>query len=181
MAERTRSRSSERDLLLVWTLGTFHAAALIVALVLVLYVSGGLATVLTSLSTLAGLALFSSLWLTTVWSAQRTLRGTFTATLRPSLPVRTMIARAAWRGGLNGVAFLAFLGLILAISAALSGEFGLVLFGAMLFATLGAAFAFLLGYVFGLLFAGIDILLVSATRAILEDSGKRVGHRSVPM
>ena len=158
---------------MVWTLGTFHAATLIVTLVLVLYVTGGLVGVLTSLSTVAGLALFSALWLTTVWSAHRTLRGVFTGTLRTSVPVRTMIPRAAWQGGVNGVAFLAFLALILAISAALNGAVGLVLFGAVLFATLGVVFAFLLGYVFGVLFVCIDILLVSATRAILEDSSKK--------
>ncbi|MEA2633738.1 MAG: hypothetical protein QOH92_505, partial [Chloroflexota bacterium] len=52
--------------LVVFALGTFHAAVLIVALVLVLYAAGGLAPLLSSLSTIAGLALFCALWLTTV-------------------------------------------------------------------------------------------------------------------
>ncbi len=106
---------------MVFTLGTFHAATLIASLVLVLYVTGALTSLLSSLSTIAGLALFGALWLTTVWSAHRTLRGTFTATMRAPLPVGTMIKRATWNGGINGVAFLGLSGLILAISSALNG------------------------------------------------------------
>jgi hypothetical protein len=170
MAELAR----ERNLLVVAALGTFHAAALVVALVLVLYATDALPSLLSSLSTIAGLALFSALWLTTVWSAHRTLRGAFTATLRTSLPVRTMIERATWNGGVNGVAFLAFLGLILAISSGVNGALGIVIFGALFFATLGAAAAFVLGCLVGLLFVAIDIALVTATHAILDDSGKRL-------
>ncbi len=166
--------SRERNLLVVVALGTFHAAALIVALVLVLYATGALPSLLSSLSTIAGLALFSALWLTTVWSAHRTLRGAFRATLRTSLPVRTMIERATWNGGVNGIAFLAFMGLILAISSAINGALGIVVFGALFFATVGAVAAFLLGCLFGLLFVAIDIALVTATRAILDDSSKRL-------
>jgi hypothetical protein len=44
----------------------------------------------------------------------------------------------------------------------------------LFFATVGAVAAFLLGCVFGLLFLAIDIALVTATRAILNDSGKRL-------
>jgi hypothetical protein len=170
MAELAR----ERNLLVVAALGTFHAAALVVALVLVLYATDALPSLLSSLSTIAGLALFSALWLTTVWSAHRTLRGAFTATLRTSLPVRTMIERATWNGGVNGVAFLASLGLILAISSGVNGALGIVIFGALFFATLGAAAAFVLGCLVGLLFVAIDIALVTATHAILDDSGKRL-------
>ena len=95
-----------------------------------------------------------------------------TATLR-TLPVGTIIERAAWNGGVNGVAFLAFLGLILAISSALNGALGIVAFGALVFATLGAVAAFLLGLVFGLLFVAIDMALITATRAILDDKKSR--------
>jgi hypothetical protein len=155
--------------LVVFALGTFHAAALIVALVLVLYAAGGLAPLLSSLSTIAGLALFSALWLTTVWSTHRTLRGAFTVAPWTSVPLSTMIPRAAWRGGVNGVAFLACLGLILAISSAFNGDVGVVGFGFAIFATIGAAFAFVVGLVLGLVFAVVDLALVSATRAILNN------------
>jgi hypothetical protein len=92
----------ERNQLVVFALGTFHAAVLIVAVVLVLYAAGGLAPLLSSLSTIAGLALFCALWLTTVWSTHRTLRGAFTVAPWTSVPLGIMIPRAAWRGGVNG-------------------------------------------------------------------------------
>jgi hypothetical protein len=85
-----------------------------------------------------------------------------------------MIPRAAWRGGVNGVAFLACLGVILAISSAFNGDVGVVGFGALFFLTVGAAFAFVIGLVLGLLFAGVDLALVSATRAILNDRSRRL-------
>jgi len=170
MAERA---IRDRNLLVVFTLGTFHAAALIAALVVILYASGGLAPLLSSLSTIAGLALFSALWLTTVWSAGRTLRGAFTVAPWTSVPLGIMIPRAAWRGGVNGVVFLACVGVILAISSAFNGDLGVVGFGALIFLTVGAAFAFVIGLVLGLLFAGIDLALVSATRAILDEKKSR--------
>jgi hypothetical protein len=157
----------------VFTLGTFHAAALIAALVVILYASGGLAPLLSSLSTIAGLALFSALWLTTVWSTGRTLRGALTVAPWTSVPLGIMIPRAAWRGGVNGVVFLVCLGVILAISSAFNGDVGVVGFGALIFLTVGAAFAFVIGLVVGLLFAGLDLALVSATRAILDEKKSR--------
>ena len=166
--------SRERNLLLVVALGTFHAAALIVVLVLVLYATGELSSLLISLNTITGLALFGALWVTTVWSAHRTLRGAFAETLRTSLPVGTVIARATWNGGVNGVAFLAFLALILAIASVVNRAFGILVFGAFFLATIGAVAAFLLGCVIGLLFVVIDIALVTATRAILDDASKRL-------
>lgn len=170
MADVTRRES---NLLVAVALGTFHAAVLIVGLVLVLYATGALASVLSSLSTIAGLALFGALWVTTVWSAHRTLRGAFTPTLRASVPVQTVIERAVWNGGLNGVAFLAFVGLILAISSVANEALSFLVFGALVFATLGAVAALVLGFLFGLLFVAIDITLVTATRAMLNDEESR--------
>src|SRR5712672_471011 len=123
--------------LVVFALGTFHAAALIAALVAILYASGGLAPLLSSLSTIAGLALFSALWLATVWSTGRTLRGAFTVAPWTSVPLGIMIPRAAWRGGVNGVVFLVCLGVILGISSAFNGDAGVVGFGALIFLTVG--------------------------------------------
>ena len=169
MAERA---IRERNLLVIFTLGTFHAAVLIAVLVAVLYANGGLASLLSGLSTIAGLALFGALWLTTVWSTNRTLRGAFTVAPWTSVPVDTLIARAAWRGGVNGVMFLACVGLILAISAAFNGDLaiGVIGYGFVIFATVGAAVAFVVGFVAALLFACIDLALVTATRAILRST-----------
>jgi hypothetical protein len=172
MAERA---IRERNFLVVFALGTFHAAALIVALVLVLFAAGGLASLLSGLSTIAGLALFSALWLTTVWSTNRTLRGAFTVAPWTSVPLDVMIPRAAWRGGVNGVAFLACLGFILLISSAFNGDLALGVIGAgfLVFATVGAAVAFVIGFVLGLVFACVDLALVTATRAILDEKKSR--------
>jgi hypothetical protein len=164
---------AERGRLVVFALGTFHAAALIAALVLVLYASGALTSVLSGLSTVAGLALFAALWVTTVWSTNRTLRGAFTVAPWTSVPLGVMIPRAAWRGGVNGVLFLACIGVILIISSAFNGDVGFLGLGVLVFATVGAAVAFVIGLAVGLLFAGIDIALVSATRAILDDKKAR--------
>ena len=165
----------DRGGLVVFTLGTFHTAALIAALVVVLYANGGLASLLSGLSTIAGLALFSALWLTTVWSTNRTLRGAFTVAPWTSVAPDTLIARAAWRGGVNGIMFLACVGLILAISSVFNGDLALGVIGAgfLVFATVGAAAAFVIGFFVGLLFACIDLALVTATRAILVDKKSR--------
>jgi len=157
----------------VFALGTFHAAALIAALVLVLYATGALTSVLSGLSTIAGLALFAALWVTTVWSTNRTLRGAFTVAPWTSVPLGIMIPRAVWRGGVNGVLFLACVGVILIISSALNGDVGFLGLGVLIFATVGAASAFVIGIAVGLLFAGVDLALVSATRAILNDKKSR--------
>lgn len=153
---------------MAWVLGTFHAATLIIILLLVLLLTGGLASVLTSLSTAAGLALFSALWFTTIWSAHRMLHGVFGETLQIALPLGKVIARASRRGGINGVVFLPFLAVILAVPAVLNGDILPVLFGGLVFATPGVAIAFLVGYLLGLLFASIDAVLLSAARSILK-------------
>jgi hypothetical protein len=76
-----------------------------------------------------------------------------------------------WRGGINGAAFLVGAGLILAIPIVLSGSRSAIysLFvGALFFATFGLVGAFVVGCMVGLLFAGIDALLLMATRALLD-------------
>jgi len=168
MAKRTTGGG-----LVVFALGTFHAAVLIVALVLVLYATSALTSLLSSLNTVAGLALFNALWLTTVWSTNRTLRGAFTVAPWTSVPLGVMIPRAVWRGGVNGVAFLACLGLILLVSSAFNGDVGLIGPGTLIFATVGAAVAFVIGLVVGLMFAAVDLALVTATRAFLDDEKSR--------
>ena len=170
MAELTRPGIVERDRLIAWALGTFHAGALLVAITLVLHLTGGLASLLGGLNTASGLALFGALWLTTVLSTHRTLRGVLGPALQNGVPVNRLVGRAVWRGGINGVAFLPLAGLILAIPILLSGS-GSALYsllaGAFFLATFGLLGAFVTGCVVGLLFAGIDVLLLMAARALL--------------
>jgi hypothetical protein len=161
----------ERDRLVAWALGTFHAAALLVAATLILHLTGGLASTLSGLNTVSGLALFAALWLTTVWSTRRTLRGALDAGLRSSVPIGPLIGRAVWRGGVNGVAFMPLAGVILAFPVVLSDPRTAVPFllvASLFAATIGLAIAFGIGCIVGLLFAGIDILLLGVARTLLE-------------
>jgi len=171
MAELTKPGTIERDRLIAWALGTFHAGVLLVTLILLLHVTGGLASLLGGLNTESGLALFAVLWVTTVWSTNRTLQGTLGPALQTDVPVYRLVGRAVWRGGINGAAFLVGAGLILAIPIVLSGSRSAIyslLAGALVLGTFGLLGAFLLGCLVGLLFAGIDVLLLMAARARLE-------------
>ena len=171
MVELVEPATLERDRVVAWALGTFHAASLVILLVLPLYLSGGLTSVLTSLSTASGLALFGALWLTTVWSTHHAPHGALGTGLKLSVPLREVIIRAVLRGGLNGLAFLAFLAVILGISAVLNGQLAsvitLVVVGGLVFA-FGAVIAYLVGGLLGGLFACIDIGLISLSRWILD-------------
>jgi membrane-bound ClpP family serine protease len=84
-----------------------------------------------------------------------------------------MIPRAAWRGGVNGVLFLACVGVILIISSAFNGDVGFLGLGTLIFAIVGAAVAFVIGLAVGLVFACVDLALVTATRAILNEQESR--------
>jgi hypothetical protein len=171
MVELTGPGTIERDRLIAWALGTFHAGVLLVTLILLLHVTGGLASLLGGLNTATGLALFAVLWVTTVWSTNRTLQGTLGPALQTDVPVYRLVGRAVWRGGINGAAFLAGAGLILAIPIVLSGSRSAIyslLAGALFFATFGLVGAFVVGCTVGLLFAGIDALLLMAARALLN-------------
>ncbi|TMD02646.1 MAG: hypothetical protein E6J01_17575 [Chloroflexi bacterium] len=171
MAELTKPGTIERDRLIAWALGTFHAGVLLVTLVLLLHVTGGLPSLLGGLNTASGLALFAVLWVTTVWSTRRTLLGALGPALRNEMPIYQLVGRAVWRGGINGAAFLVGAGLVLAIPIVLSGSSSAIyslLAGALFFATFGLVGAFVVGCTVGLLFGGIDALLLMAARALLN-------------
>lgn len=168
MADVATPPNSERDLLVAFVLGTFHAAAFIIILLVVVYPTGGLAPILTGLNTTSGLALFIALWFTTTWSARRALRGLLGERLKVALPTGTVIARAARRGGINGVAFLLLVFVILAVPAVLTGGILPILLGGLLPAIFGLGFAFVIGALVGLTFAGVDTVLLLAARALLN-------------
>ncbi len=172
MAELAEPGTVERDRLIAWALGTFHAGALLVAVVLLLHLTGGLASLLSGLNTASGLALFGALWLTTVWSTHRALQGALGTALQNAVPTGRLVARAVWRGGINGMAFLPLAGVVLAIPVVLSGSRSAIysLFaGALFLATFGLVGAFVVGCVVGLLFAGIDVLLLLMAHALLHN------------
>jgi len=157
--------------LVAWALGTFHASILIVVAVLILHAAGGLGSLLSSLNTPTGLALFAALWATTTWSARRTLRDAFEPDLRVVMGAPDLIWRAIRDGALNGVVFLACLAIILAISAVATGNGGSILifiYGAPFIAVIGTAIAAVIGALIGLCYLAIDLTLIAATRALLR-------------
>jgi hypothetical protein len=168
MADLAKGPPGKSGLLVAWVLGTFHAATLIIILLVVLYLTGALPSILTSLSTASGLALFIALWLTSTWSAHRTLQGLVDQTLNVALPTREVIVRATGKGGINGLAFLLCAYLILGVPAAFNGAILPVLYGGLFIATFGVLVALLVGCLVGLIFAGIDAVLLSAARAMLN-------------
>lgn len=167
MADGAEAAVKERDRLITWALGTFHAGALLVAATLVLHVTGNLAALLGGLSTAVGLALFGALWGTTVWSAHRTLVGVIGTSLATTVPTGSLLTRATLRGGVNGILFLALAGVILAFPTVLSSP-GAILFLIFFLATSGLIGAFVLGCLAGLLFAIIDLMLFASARALLR-------------
>jgi len=171
MAEPIDQASVERVRLLSWMLGTFHPVALITLAVVVLYLGGGLSSVLDSLGTLPGLALFLALWFTSVWSTKRALRGALGPALELRLSLGDVVGRALIRGGLNGLAFLPFLALILGVSALIQSPTSapfIVVIGGLAFASVGAIAAFTIGCIVGIVFAGLDVLLMIVARSIVR-------------
>jgi hypothetical protein len=167
MAEVAGAATRERDRLITWALGTFHAGALLVTITLLLHVTGGLAPLLSGLSTAVGLALFGALWGATVWSTHRTIIGTVGPGLATTVPTGRLLGRAVWRGGINGIVFLALAAVILVISVLLSGS-EVLPFLILLQAAVGLVFAFVLGCLIGLVFAGIDLILFTTARTLLR-------------
>lgn len=171
MVEPIEASTVDRDRLVVWVLGTFHAALLVTITVLLLYLAGGLASVLNSLSTIAGLALFAALWLSSVWFTRGALRGALGPGFALAIPVESLVGRGVIQGGRTGLAFLPVLALILGASAIVQSPASLLFFitvGGLFFATIGAVFAFVIGCLLGLVFALLDLLLLGAARALVD-------------
>jgi hypothetical protein len=167
MADGAEPGVKERDRLITWALGTFHAGALLVAATLVLHATGNLAALLSGLSTAVGLALFGALWGTTIWSTHRTLAGVIGTSLATTVPTGRLLIRATLRGGVNGILFLALAGIIVAVPTILSSPGG-ILFLILFLATSGLIGAFVVGCLVGLLFASIDLMLFASARALLR-------------
>ena len=107
--------------LVAWVLGTFHTTVFALALLLLLYPRGGFGATLQGLSTLSGLAIFVALWATTVFTTRRALSGL--DWLDDDAAQMAIFFRRALRwGGVNGMLFLAELGVILLLNAALTAR-----------------------------------------------------------
>ena len=144
---------------------------------MLLYAGGNLGALLGSLNTIVGLVLFGALWLTTWWCTRRAWRAMGWTINEPIKYGRLYSLGARW-GGVNGILFLfALLTIqiitvfIFAFSNSRFSDVGLgALRGFVFVGFCGTPFAFVIGAVFGFVFAAIDALLIDVTNLIFHMS-----------
>jgi hypothetical protein len=156
------------DRLPVWTLGTFHAAILVIIPVVAAHRGGNLGGVLAGLSTATGFLLFLGLWAVSLWSTARALRGIMWQNPELQMPTPTLLRRGFVWGAASGAVFSLFLQAIIAISA--------VPF--LLFAPIVLAFAAAIGSIVGLALAAVDCAFFAVTRMALPSGDKAESVRS---
>lgn len=147
--------------LVTWSLATFHTTVFVLAIVLFAYSRGGLGAALSGLNTFVGLGLFVALWATTYLTTSRALKG---LDLIESARDRRGYPRRALRwGAVNGMSFLALLGVVVIITAISNTRPGQVASGILLPALFIAPIALVVsaavGGAVGALFGIIDLAL----------------------
>jgi hypothetical protein len=151
---------------IAWVLGTFHTAAVGLALLFLAYPGGGLGVTLASLNTVTGLGIFIALWTITVLATSRAIRG-----LDLTSGASTGYHRRALRwGALNGMLFLWSFAALLALQQLVIAPGTLswqsLLLGAGFVGGLGSLFALTIGAVVGLVLASIDLAGLAVARRI---------------
>ncbi|MGH2354747.1 MAG: hypothetical protein ACRDI2_16900 [Chloroflexota bacterium] len=167
-------------------LATFHTVGFVLILLVVLYIGGGLGSLLEGLNTAIGFVLFGALWATNGFCTQRALRRTLPASpASPGSPrglrrLEVAIGQGVLWGGLNGVLFLLCLVGVLLVSlipsVAAGGLDGLAqvpaaVFGFAIYAVLGAALAFVVGAIVGAVFGALDYTLLALAEATVRPAG----------
>lgn len=160
---------SER--LVVLAFATFHATAFVLIGFLIAYRGGGLGQTLQGLNTAVGLGLFIALWATTYIATRNALRG-IDVSSGTRIDADALIGSAARWGGLNGVMFLLVLvlGLFVAnLRIQAENVMQTVLFA---FAALfpASVVAFVVGALVGVVFAGVDLILLGVAARILRST-----------
>lgn len=149
-----------------WVLGTFHTAAIGLALLFLAYPGGGLGVTLASLSTITGLALFVALWAITVFATGRAIRG---LDLIDGAAAGYHRRALRW-GALNGMFFLWSLAALLALQQLITApgtlQWQSVLLGAGFVGGVGSIFALVIGALVGLGLASIDLAGLALARRI---------------
>lgn len=149
--------------IVAWSLATFHASAFVLAIVSFLYSRDALGPALGGLNTLLGLALFVALWATTYLTTSHALEGLDLG----RDDQRGRFARRAFRwGAVNGMAFLAVVGLVLIASAVFATPS--VLLTALFIAPVALVASAVVGAVVGVTFSAIDLVLLALARAALD-------------
>jgi hypothetical protein len=147
--------------LLTWSLATFHATVFVLVIVLFGYSGGGLGGALGGLNTFVGLGLFVALWATTYLTTSRALRG---LDLIGSGRDRGRYPRRALRwGAVNGMSFLAILGIVAVVTAIVNTQPGQVtsgiLFPALFILPIALAISAVFGAAVGMVFGVLDLAL----------------------
>lgn len=155
--------------LLAWVLGTFHTSIFGLALLLLLYPRGRFGDTLAGLSTLSGLAIFIALWATTLFTTRRALAGLNWLDDEPA-QMAVFFRRALRWGGVNGMLFLAALGLILLLSALVTAPSSIApaLIFFVFIAAVGLVFSYVIGALVGVTLGAVDIAALRIARAVLR-------------
>jgi hypothetical protein len=156
------------DRLPAWTLGTFHAAILVIIPVVVAHRGGNLGGVLAGLSTGTGFLLFLGLWAVSLWSTARALRGIMWQNPELPMPTPTLLRRGFVWGGASGAVFSVFLFAVIAVSTPTF----------LLFAPIVLVFAAAIGSIVGLILAAVDCAFFAVTRLALRIGDKAASVRS---
>lgn len=155
-------------LALWWVLGTFHSATLVALLVRFAYPGGGLQFPLSSLNTLAGLALYLVLWATTLFTTKRALAGLDWLSDRPT-EMGAFYGRALRWGAANGLVFFVVIGIAQFVNVVAAGgalTIQAVMFGTLFVASFGSAVASVIGGLIGVALGALDIAALRVARSL---------------
>ncbi|SEO54763.1 hypothetical protein SAMN04487948_103172 [Halogranum amylolyticum] len=154
------------DPLLVWCLAAYHTALFTLVPVVGLHWTGALGDLLGGLSTTVGLALYLLLWATTWWTNRRLLA---TTPFEPSAWREILTGGVKW-GGVTGSCFLLELVVVAVVQVAIDGGLGVPdvasVLPLLLFLALGAATAFVVGGLVGVVQAVLDLLALGVADAM---------------
>lgn len=166
------SNTPRANALLEWVLGTFHTSVFGLALLLLLYPRGGFGATLAGLSTLSGLAIFLALWATTLFTTRRALAGLNWLDGDPA-QMAVFFRRALRWGGVNGMLFLAALGVILVLGALVTapGSITPALIFPAFIAAIGVVVAYVVGAFVGVALGALDIAALRVARAVTRSGG----------
>ncbi|UPV74108.1 hypothetical protein M0R89_16405 [Halorussus limi] len=158
------------DPLVVWTLASFHTAALTAVLVAALYLSGALGDLLAGLDTVVGLGLYLGLWASTWWTTRRAFAAIAAAGDDASLSV--VLGTGGKWAGVDGVLFLWILVAVVVFPVgSVEGPEAVLSFIAVV--GVGSLLAFVVGTVVGLLFAALDLAAFRVAGGLAPGSRER--------
>jgi hypothetical protein len=181
---------SRRMRLLAWALATFHTVFFFLLFVILLYLSGNLGQLLSSLNTLVGVAIFALLWLSTTFCTGHVVRSVEPAALEHPFAsfdvIKRVMVKSAFWGGVNGFIFLIGLLVILVfvfLTAILPVLFSPQIFGLVFsvgfFTSIASVIALILGGVVGIVFSLLDFVILNIASLAFKLIELEPGHNNV--